>query len=198
MSKKGFSLIEVTLVLAIAGVIFLMVFVALPGLWRSERDSQRRDDMLTFVDTLKNFQSNNNRGALPTLTTGQQNRLNDGSYFTIIGDDITPSSKIEGNTWTDFYKNYFNDGFTDPDGPRYNWTVTYCSINPKQNLDTPCSTDLFSHNTIMDQTFKDQNYNFYITLGAKCYGENAYLSANARKVAVLYKLESGGIYCTET
>ena len=43
-SKKGFTIIEVVLVLAIAGLIFLMVFVALPALQRSQRDSQRRQD----------------------------------------------------------------------------------------------------------------------------------------------------------
>ncbi|MBP6925380.1 prepilin-type N-terminal cleavage/methylation domain-containing protein [Candidatus Saccharibacteria bacterium] len=31
-TKKGFTIIEVVLVLAIAGLIFLMVFIALPAL----------------------------------------------------------------------------------------------------------------------------------------------------------------------
>ena len=39
-NKKGFTIIEVVLVLAIAGLIFLMVFLALPALQRSQRDSQ--------------------------------------------------------------------------------------------------------------------------------------------------------------
>ena len=38
----GFTIIEVVLVLAIAGLIFLMVFVALPALQRSQRDTQRK------------------------------------------------------------------------------------------------------------------------------------------------------------
>ena len=38
-NKKGFTIIEVVLVLAIAGLIFLMVFVALPALQRGQRDS---------------------------------------------------------------------------------------------------------------------------------------------------------------
>lgn len=43
-NKRGFTIIEVVLVLAIAGLIFLMVFIALPALQRSQRDTQRRDD----------------------------------------------------------------------------------------------------------------------------------------------------------
>ena len=35
----GFTIIEVVLVLAIAGLIFLMVFIALPVLQRSQRDT---------------------------------------------------------------------------------------------------------------------------------------------------------------
>ena len=37
-NKKGFTIIEVVLVLAIAGLIFLMVFVALPALQRGQRE----------------------------------------------------------------------------------------------------------------------------------------------------------------
>ena len=42
-TKSGFTVIEVALVLAIAGMIFLMVFIALPALQRSQRDTSRRD-----------------------------------------------------------------------------------------------------------------------------------------------------------
>ena len=43
--EKGFTIIEVVLVLAIAGLIFLMVFIARPALQRGQRDTQRRDDV---------------------------------------------------------------------------------------------------------------------------------------------------------
>ena len=41
--QSGFTIIEVVLVLAIAGLIFLVVFLALPQLQRSRRDTARRD-----------------------------------------------------------------------------------------------------------------------------------------------------------
>ena len=59
-SKKGFTIIEVVLVLAIAGLIFLMVFVALPALQRSQRDTQRRDDMSRLATAITQYQTNNN------------------------------------------------------------------------------------------------------------------------------------------
>ncbi len=63
---KGFTIIEVVLVLAIAGLIFLMIFIALPALQRNQRDTQRRDDVGRFMSQLEQFRTNN-RGAPPTI-----------------------------------------------------------------------------------------------------------------------------------
>lgn len=67
--QKGFTIIEVVLVLAIAGLIFLMVFIALPALQRGQRDTQRRHDMERVQAAIQNFQSNN-RNALPAAMDG--------------------------------------------------------------------------------------------------------------------------------
>lgn len=66
--SKGFTIIEVVLVLAIAGLIFLMVFIALPALQRSQRDTQRKNDMSRLITALTNYQSNN-KSTLPTNWT---------------------------------------------------------------------------------------------------------------------------------
>ena len=63
--EKGFTIIEVVLVLAIAGLIFLMVFIALPSLQKSQRDGQRRTDVARVVTKVTDY-SNNNRGGIPT------------------------------------------------------------------------------------------------------------------------------------
>lgn len=63
-SRKGFTIIEVVLVLAIAGLIFLMVFVALPALQRSQRDQARKTDVSAVASAVTSFTSNN-RGTFP-------------------------------------------------------------------------------------------------------------------------------------
>lgn len=63
-NKKGFTIIEVVLVLAIAGLIFLMVFIALPALQRSQRNTRRRQDMARILSAFNEFQANNN-GKMP-------------------------------------------------------------------------------------------------------------------------------------
>ena len=63
--EKGFTIIEVVLVLAIAALIFLMVFIALPALQRSQRDTQRKSDLARILTEISNY-SSNNRGDVPT------------------------------------------------------------------------------------------------------------------------------------
>lgn len=65
--EKGFTIIEVVLVLAIAGLIFLMVFIALPALQRGQRDTQRKNDLSRVTTALASYQANN-RQALPPET----------------------------------------------------------------------------------------------------------------------------------
>ena len=88
-SKKGFTIIEVVLVLAIAGLIFLMVFVALPALQRSQRDTQRRDDMARFLAQINQYQANNN-GKVPADKNGYTNFI--GNYLKVGGDTFEDPS----------------------------------------------------------------------------------------------------------
>lgn len=64
-NTKGFTIIEVVLVLAIAGLIFLVVFLALPALQRGQRDTQRKNDAGRLISQITAYQTNN-QGALPT------------------------------------------------------------------------------------------------------------------------------------
>lgn len=61
---KGFTIIEVVLVLAIAGLIFLMVFTALPALQKSQRDTARKNDVSSVASAVTSY-SSNNRGKFP-------------------------------------------------------------------------------------------------------------------------------------
>lgn len=65
--KQGFTIIEVVLVLAIAGLIFLMVFIALPALQRGQRDTGRKTDVGVVASALNTYLSNN-KGSFRSLT----------------------------------------------------------------------------------------------------------------------------------
>ncbi len=58
--EKGFTLIEIVLVLAIAGLLLVIVFLAVSGAQKSRRDTQRKNDLSRVAAQLESFASNNN------------------------------------------------------------------------------------------------------------------------------------------
>jgi len=90
--KEGFTIIEVVLVLAIAGLIFLMVFVALPALRRSQRDTARKNDVSIVAAAVTSY-SSNNRGDFPTTQTIA-------SYVTELSDNSNAVYVLDSSTVT--------------------------------------------------------------------------------------------------
>ncbi|AKM80723.1 TPA: prepilin-type cleavage/methylation domain-containing protein [Candidatus Saccharibacteria bacterium] len=109
--QSGFTIIEVVLVLAIAGLIFLMVFVALPTLQRNQRDTQRKQDMSRITTAVASY-TQNNKGALP--------------------DDQAK--------WTNFMEKYLKvdgDAFADPTFGSY--SLSYKALSDTATPSTPVS-----------------------------------------------------------
>lgn len=184
--KEGFTIIEVALVFAIAGLIFLMVFIALPAVQKTQRDAERRDDLGALVTAIQKYQ-NNSRGALPSTSSAVGSTIN---YITIASLD-----NYESGSWEDFYMNYLGDNFTDPIAGNYNLVIENCS--PTNGSGSSCGA---SANSIGDTNFtiNDNGNPIYVVIGATCDGAIAIASNNSRKVAVLYKLEGAGAYCTNS
>ncbi len=63
-NQKGFTIIEVLIVLAIAGLILLIVFLAVPALQRNSRNTQRKSDAGAALSGVSEY-INNNDGVLP-------------------------------------------------------------------------------------------------------------------------------------
>lgn len=58
-TQKGFTIIEVALVLAIGALIFLVVFLAVPALQRNSRNDSRRRDVSNVVEAIADYSANN-------------------------------------------------------------------------------------------------------------------------------------------
>ncbi len=58
--EKGFTIIEVLIVLAIAGLIMLIVFLAVPALQRNSRNTQRTNDASLVVAAVNECINNKN------------------------------------------------------------------------------------------------------------------------------------------
>ena len=177
-SKKGFTIIEVVLVLAIGGLIFLMVFLGFPALQRTQNDTTRRNDLARFGTQLQQY-SSNNRGKVPTADKWQD-FVKD--YLAKVAPG-TNGFEVEGNE------------FVDPDGQPYqvqfvadlkNATDQTLSSTVKSLANAPfgqdVGTDIKAHT-------------IYVYTYAGCDGENIVKSTGARRVAFQYKLENAGVYC---
>lgn len=57
--ENGFTIIEVVLVLAIAGLLFLLIFLALPALQRNQRDTQLKTDMARLFTIIEGYKTTN-------------------------------------------------------------------------------------------------------------------------------------------
>lgn len=181
-NSRGFTIIEVSLVLAIAGLIFLMMFIALPALQRSQRDTRRREDMMELISQVKKYQTNN-RGALP----GGGNKINDG------GSLVVKANSVGGdNTWAGFYNKYLGDNFIDPTGGSYELQVMNCGAT---GSGTDCNNSVLK--SLPEASFPN-NYRIIVVLQATCSSEKAVVSSNPRKLAVLYRLEGAGVYCNNS
>ncbi|MBR5621425.1 type II secretion system protein [Candidatus Saccharibacteria bacterium] len=194
-TKSGFTIIEVVLVLAIAGLIFLMVFLALPNLQRSQRDTQRRDDLARFQTAITNYQTNN-RGKLPGT-----NKL------------ATEAAYVEA--YNNFVNNYLRvggDEFTDPDGqpyyvaqvcPDFGSPGTYANYCKDKSTDSAYqefnSTENTSEVKASDVGSSDSGnvkaHNIFVYQNAACDGEAVVASTGTRKIAIQFKMEGGGWYC---
>ncbi len=71
--KKGFTLIEIVIVLAIAALIMVIVFVAVQGAQRSRRDTALRDKAAQVTAALISCASNNSGSVPGTVNTASCN-----------------------------------------------------------------------------------------------------------------------------
>ena len=173
--KSGFTIIEVVLVLAIAGLIFLMVFIALPALQRSQRDTQREEDMSRAQTAVVSFQKVN-RGRTPC-----------GSWDTGCVAANSWGSCDPGGGASGFCERYLlvgGDTFEDPDGTPYIFVNGGTGASPRPTGGISWNADN-----------GNMRHNIYVSVNAVCDGENVVASSGTRKVALRYALEGGGVAC---
>ncbi len=101
--------------LAIAGLIFLMVFIALPALQRSQRDSLRKYHAKSLADAVTRYMTNNSRFSSMTSEEYNQTRVSSliGYGYLKADEMLDPSTGEvyqldEGSNGYRLYLNYQN------------------------------------------------------------------------------------------
>ncbi|MBQ3261264.1 type II secretion system protein [Candidatus Saccharibacteria bacterium] len=166
---RGFTIIEVVLVLAIAGLIFLMVFVALPNMQRSQRDSQRRQDYASLVANMIQFMTNNG-GKMPTVR--------DGGYW-------------------DFYtkaKSFVNTSGEDPSGNSY--VLVLFNARNFLHYSTSAGAELSNTSRKIHVPPKEPG-EIAVIVGARCGDESIDTASGSKLFAVVGYMESSDWYCVD-
>ncbi|HVV66701.1 MAG TPA: prepilin-type N-terminal cleavage/methylation domain-containing protein [Candidatus Saccharimonadales bacterium] len=65
---RGFTVVETMIVLAVAGIILMIVLLAIPALERGSRNDERRQDVQGVLEAVSHYRLNNT-GALPSDDT---------------------------------------------------------------------------------------------------------------------------------
>lgn len=179
-SKKGFTIIEVVLVLAIAGLIFLMVFIALPALQRSQRNTQRRDDYSMLVTAVNSYMASNN-GKLGNLIKSNQ------------------PTRLKNSRWV-------NSTGEDPNGNPYEVTATTFQLWDSAGAKAPSDAiaEDSSNSTRSDGTTSSTGSQVFVVIKANCSGVDANgdpqpaSDTAARAFAVYGYLEGGSVFCQDS
>ncbi len=184
-NKKGFTIIEVVLVLAIAGLIFMVVFLAVPRLQRGQRDSARKRHLGDLQSQIDNYASNNN-GHLPDV---KEELLK----------TVTEKDKQGDYKVAPFINEYLLTGsseFVDPSGvPESGVGAGNSSDETRTYILAECdSTD--DKKCISKGDWEVHKNVIYFKQSATCGDrENTIKPASKRKMAVFMKLENGGYHC---
>ena len=92
--NKGFTIIEVLIVLAIAGLIMLIVFLAVPALQRNSRNTSIRNDAQLLAGGVGDHRSSYN-GTTPTVGAGAGTiTLTGGGTSTVTLNGSTPVAPV--------------------------------------------------------------------------------------------------------
>lgn len=113
LGKKGFTLIEVVLVLAIGGLIFLLAFLAFQQATQNRRDTQRRSDAGQVISEIENalgdgngstFASSDDLGDFVEAYLSGESNASGGTFernnieYTIVYNDELPDGTATSNT----------------------------------------------------------------------------------------------------
>ena len=193
-TKKGFTIIEVVLVLAIAGLIFLMVFLALPALQRSQRDTQQKQDVAMVVTALHNWKANNQGRGYAALGDSKSEENTTGTDYDKENNLSRRISSVENNPLNNYV------GFKTDDDSNKNDSSSSLSLNTSfiRTFNSSGITVRFP-----DAFFKEKRViGIIINMGCNNMetlknGDVILKEGKPGAAAVIHSLESGGAYCQE-
>lgn len=169
--QEGFTIIEVMIVLAIAGLIMVVALIAIPQLQRNQRNNARQAVLSRMSTEIGNYAGNNN-GQIPGASD-------------MIG----------------FYERYLNDVNTEDPRTGDKIPMLYTTIGgaglPALSDEAPDSVTYNSDGIPTGFTGSGNLGIAYYAPDSACDGENVSTGAGNRSFALVTVLEGGAIYCLD-
>ena len=194
-NKKGFTIIEVVLVLAIAGLIFLMVFIALPALQRSQRNTQREDDIARFLTAVNDYQTNN-AGQTP-FGDGTWNGKTVNTFIRrYIDENVKQNDSFTAGSNAVCDTGKTCPQFTDPDGTMYGFKVSKGAAVTTGSGSSATTTSTGLSVTGLPTSV---DHMIYVVVNAGCGSqEGTYdVGTGVRQIAMFYVEEGGAVVCND-
>lgn len=113
---KGFTIIEVMIVLAIAGLILAVVLIAIPQLQKNQRNEARKNVLSRLSAEVNNYVGNN-EGEVPTDDNDADTGFTGGFFDRYIDD--APAGTFDKPGGGDFDYQNFSGGDVDQDQIQY-------------------------------------------------------------------------------
>jgi prepilin-type N-terminal cleavage/methylation domain-containing protein len=173
---EGFTIIEVMIVLAIAGLIMVIVFIAVPQLQRNQRDNARQNIANRVKAEIETY-AGNNQGLYPF------------GADTVANANGTVCTNAVTGCWSNFVNNYITNKVKAED-PSTGASVV-------GNTATSGVPQAYAAAVTLPANKGD----FAVIYGAACDGEGVKASGTAslkvRTYAVLIGLDRGNKYCVD-
>jgi prepilin-type N-terminal cleavage/methylation domain-containing protein len=188
--SEGFTIIEIMIVLVIAGLILLIVFLAVPALERSSRNTQRKNDIGQIASGINTFITDNN-GTLPTsvaIAAGGQTTISSSVTGTVSVTDVKVGYYPAQTITVQAYAAAEDFAFVPPAANNFLGLLGSASATAPPPPPPPAAT-------IGPDSFA-------ITTGASCTGgtlgtgKTGVAAAGSRNVALTYELEQSGSSAT--
>ncbi len=162
---EGFTIIEVLIVLSIAGLIMLIVFLAVPALQRNSRNQQRKTDVANILSAVNEYSTNNN-GLLPVI----------GTQPTLANGVLTIANPTAGSPTAQTKVGFYN----------------VANVAAAQPL-TVGSVGIGAAATVQAAgVFIDRAHDYAVIYpGSDCAAGGATVAGSPRSIAVVYEIETG-------
>jgi prepilin-type N-terminal cleavage/methylation domain-containing protein len=183
---EGFTIIEVMIVLAIAGLIMVIVFIAVPQLQRSQRDNARQNITNRVKAEVESY-AGNNQGLYPFGSAGNN------ANGTACGNTVT-------GCWQNFITNYIQGGKVNVKDPSTGGDIV-ATTGATTGVPQDCGAAAGA--TCLAAVTRPANKGeFVVVYAAKCSGEDVVQSGSSslsvRTFAVLVGLDRAGTrYCVD-